>query len=373
MKFIISQNALQKIKDNFPADIVLELRSLEGNTYDHPDDLLLEFQKKIPSEDYNRYHIKLLEACKEPSNKDWFCLNIRNFKWYRNIDRINRSIVWIFIAILFVAGIYPYWILPIWIPENSPGGPGSTSFGTFGDSFGALNTLFSGLAFAGLIWTIVLQRKELQETRNEIKGQREQLANQYQVMKKDNFENTFFHLLSFHREIVDSMKFEENIDAYEGGIRSGTRTVVHNGGAFFDYMVTSKLYGFLENRYHAGIYPNLKPYERFYKTFDKYFSHYHKHLYQIMLFVEKVDFADSEKIHYLRLLRAQFSSNELLLLLFHCLSSYGREKFKPLLEKYQMLEHLPVDDHLKRYKEKIKKYDKSVFGDNKFYLEFYNS
>jgi len=38
----------------------------------------------------------------------------------------------------------------------------------FGDSFGAINALFSGLAFAGLIYTIVLQKKDLELQRNEI-------------------------------------------------------------------------------------------------------------------------------------------------------------------------------------------------------------
>ena len=33
--------------------------------------------------------------------------------------------------------------------------------GQFGDQFGAVNALFSGLAFAGLIFTIILQKKEL--------------------------------------------------------------------------------------------------------------------------------------------------------------------------------------------------------------------
>ena len=32
--------------------------------------------------------------------------------------------------------------------------------GQFGDQFGAVNALFSGLAFAGLIFTIILQKKE---------------------------------------------------------------------------------------------------------------------------------------------------------------------------------------------------------------------
>ncbi|MDR6554663.1 hypothetical protein [Paenibacillus qinlingensis] len=40
--------------------------------------------------------------------------------------------------------------------------------GTFGDMFGAVNSLFSGLAFAGIIYTIYLQRKELTLQREEI-------------------------------------------------------------------------------------------------------------------------------------------------------------------------------------------------------------
>ena len=41
--------------------------------------------------------------------------------------------------------------------------------GTFGDMFGAVNSLFSGLAFAGVIYAIFLQRRELRETRHELK------------------------------------------------------------------------------------------------------------------------------------------------------------------------------------------------------------
>ena len=47
--------------------------------------------------------------------------------------------------------------------------------GTFGDLFGAVNGLFSGLAFAGLIYTIVLQKRDLEMQRNEIKLNRSEL------------------------------------------------------------------------------------------------------------------------------------------------------------------------------------------------------
>ena len=46
--------------------------------------------------------------------------------------------------------------------------------GVFGDSFGALTALFSGLAFAGMIVTILLQNRELELQRDEIRQSHEE-------------------------------------------------------------------------------------------------------------------------------------------------------------------------------------------------------
>jgi hypothetical protein len=53
----------------------------------------------------------------------------------------------------------------IWIEENIQ----PDRQGVFGDMFGSVNTLFSGLAFAGVIFAIYLQGRELSETRAEVK------------------------------------------------------------------------------------------------------------------------------------------------------------------------------------------------------------
>jgi hypothetical protein len=65
-----------------------------------------------------------------------------------------------------------------------------TERGQVGDLFGAVNALFSGLAFAGLIIAITLQRQELAIQREELRLQRdemaksrEQLANQVVVQR----------------------------------------------------------------------------------------------------------------------------------------------------------------------------------------------
>jgi len=47
--------------------------------------------------------------------------------------------------------------------------------GTFGDMFGAVNALYSGLAFAALIYTIFMQREEIKMNRQEIVLNRKEL------------------------------------------------------------------------------------------------------------------------------------------------------------------------------------------------------
>ncbi len=56
--------------------------------------------------------------------------------------------------------------------------------GTFGDLFGAVNALFSGLAFAALIYTIILQRDEIKTNREEIVLNRKELAKASKLQQK---------------------------------------------------------------------------------------------------------------------------------------------------------------------------------------------
>ncbi|MGO9471500.1 MAG: hypothetical protein ACLQVF_46015 [Isosphaeraceae bacterium] len=48
-------------------------------------------------------------------------------------------------------------------------------------TFGATNSLFSGLAFVGLLWTISLQQKQLSTQQKELQSQREDLRQQAQL------------------------------------------------------------------------------------------------------------------------------------------------------------------------------------------------
>lgn len=98
--------------------------------------------------------------------------------------------------------IFTIWISAPWWVSFFPGIGSVERKGQFGDSFGGLNALFSGFAFLGVIYAILLQReqiqlqsKELKAQRKELKLQREELGLQREVMQKDTFERTFFRLL----------------------------------------------------------------------------------------------------------------------------------------------------------------------------------
>lgn len=78
---------------------------------------------------------------------------------------------WFGLAAVFVITVWLIsWALITWQLGN-PKEPG-----LFGDMFGAANALFSGLAFAGVIVAILMQRDELRLQREEIRLQRKELA-----------------------------------------------------------------------------------------------------------------------------------------------------------------------------------------------------
>lgn len=81
------------------------------------------------------------------------------------IKKKEDHLFWYFIAIccfvlVFVVGAY---FIAIAATQKKPDGPGE-----FGDLFGVCTCLFSGLAFAGLLYTVNIQKLELRITRDEL-------------------------------------------------------------------------------------------------------------------------------------------------------------------------------------------------------------
>ena len=291
-----------------------------------------------------------------------------------------------------------------------------------GDSFGSLNALFSGLALAGIVFTILLQRKELSLQRDELKETRKEFQIQNKTLKIQRFENTFFNLLSLHHKIVDSIDYQEQITLKNNEFKkwkhaesmmilsedkSNDNIVLQNikgRDVFKDkFMVLNKeINDFVGEvklpskiNYH-NVTDGVKPFPKnhikvvlspiYLKNYNKVktdFGHYFRNLYRIIKFVDEsilvsedeIEFDDniSEKdkkqvlklnnfklkYSYTSMLRAQLSDYELGWIFYNCLSSNGNEKFTPLVNQYALLKNLDWEGFHPNY---IKTYAESAFN-----------
>lgn len=109
-----------------------------------------------------------------------------------------RGVAWLlpFIVVLFVFSAFfvalalqsGEWKFPTSLPDR----------GQFGDSFGVLNSLFTGLGFAGLLVTIALQQKQIHKQ-----------AKDFHVQLQDTaihrYEDNLFRLLGLYQEAVNAV------------------------------------------------------------------------------------------------------------------------------------------------------------------------
>lgn len=117
---------------------------------------------------------------------------------------------WLFIAILLPLMIFLVWFnYPsfIWYLQGSSPVTEYAEIGVFGDMYGALNTLFSGLAFSAVVVTLLLQKRQLAVSQLELKMTRDEMASQSglfkiqtEVMNQQLFEGTVFQLLGFYKD-----------------------------------------------------------------------------------------------------------------------------------------------------------------------------
>jgi Putative phage abortive infection protein len=209
----------------------------------------------------------------------------------------------------------------------------------FGDMFGAASALFSGLAFAGLVYTIALQRSELKsqredlaETRRELHAQTTHFEEQNRTLRQQALVSTFFQLLRLHNEIVNAIDLRAKAEGKE----------IAKGRDCFKVFVND-----LRGRYQAKRAQQveatplgciLAAYDDFYEEHQADVGHYFRSLYNMVKLIHRSDLND--KRLYTNLIRGQLSSYEQVLLLYNCVTPLGDKKFKPLIETYGFFKNL---------------------------------
>jgi len=202
-------------------------------------------------------------------------------------------------------------------------------WGQTGDFFGGvLNPFFTllGLYFVGI--TIRQNQQALRQNDIELRKSSKALQSQITTAKKQQFEASFFQLLSmFNGAVKEHLVFNEKIQGNE---------------------CPKMLYAYLlEKLQDNGGVSDINGINRVYAEFHEIclyrLTGYIGTLYSIIKFVDDCDeLSDENKKFYTNLVRCQLSKYELSLLLYICLltSDYGQGKFLPLVKKYDLLKYL---------------------------------
>jgi len=259
---------------------------------------------------------------------------------------------WILIgAVLFVVALWlgTVWLVP-WFDRLG-------ERGTFGDMFGAVNALFTGLAFAFVVYGLAVQRHEVKLLSEELQGtkhlaeEQQKLAEvQISAQQKQQFEATFFNLLRVFNDLVGSIELRSGKDTHKGkaalsnllGKVSFTRT--------FRVAMDSD----------ASDVDDMAQYNRMFENYRSELGHYFRTLYNLFKFVDGSALEPDEKRIYTNLIRAQLSDDEVMLLFLNGLSERGA-KFKPYLEKYAVLKNVNKEDGLFTRSERKGEYAPSAF------------
>ena len=124
--------------------------------------------------------------------------------------KLAEYFLWmIFVVFLFIAGIFGRYLTHF----NGNLSTDQAKWGTFGDYIGGtLNPILSFISLIALLTTIVLQSKELELTRDELKrsasAQEETkkiLDKQSETLARQQFESTFFSMLDQHNKLLESL------------------------------------------------------------------------------------------------------------------------------------------------------------------------
>lgn len=233
-------------------------------------------------------------------------------KWFQTPWFIFGLIVLVFL--IFGASVELNW----WIFKDKD----LSQSGTFGDSFGVFTSLFSALAFGGLLITIWQQQKDLSLTREEMKNQQ--------------FENMLFKMLEVHASIVADMDFRSR--------KSNNQQTVTGRDCFTVFLKRLNVhYRFYEKK--NSVRPEVEIIEQAYNYFwprnRNNLGHYFRYVYNIFKFIDAS--GRDDKKDYANIVRAQLSDYELVVLFYNCLSVYGRERFRPLAVKYSLFDNMPID------------------------------
>jgi len=240
-------------------------------------------------------------------------------------DKLLRSAVWIIVAVwlLWFAGVILHGLgANLWADA-----PDFETSGQFGDSFGPLASLMAALAAAGAFLTVRQQRELADE-------QRSDFAKAQERAQVQDFEQSYFRLLGVliektHRIDLTTTKTINN------QVVQRTR---YGPDAFkiFVNSIRGQIVEFDADEQIGNYYIDE------FREREADLGHYFRLVYHVLLLADTSPSltTQEQRYEYARILRAQLSNPELLMILMNCTFGHGEEKFLPLAVKYDLFQNL---------------------------------
>lgn len=323
-----------------------------------------------------------------------------------------RGLTILGVLLVIVAVIMPFRVKDNFIEKYKT----IDKLGPIGDFIGGTTVAFlTAASVVLLLATIIMQRKEIkisQQSIVELVKQTETSVKQAEearketkitneTMKQQQFETTFFNMLSLHHQIVNNIKISELKKTHTGREAiARLKDIFENGFAQEQYFLDNPEKGIkdwienprLKKEYLVKLFDNADTitqerldeiYEQFHDTYGNDIGHYMRNNYRIVKFIVN-NVADDENEqkrikeetgrepiigdtrYYFGTLRAQWSNAEFELILINSLYSENR-KFKNLILKHDVLDMEDTEDgkilevfKLKESMSKFKAYRKLI-------------
>lgn len=218
----------------------------------------------------------------------------------------KSEIVGSIVALLVIgAWVLNWFLIPIFISKPA-------EQGTFGDRFGAVNALFSGLAFVGIIYTIIIQRRESVKDADERKVEREL--------------SIIFQLINFQHTALENIATDNNVG------RKALNLINDN--------LKSTLKGM--DLYSVA---NKEAYRRHTEAYSSKYLHYIKTLETTFGYIaNSKNLGESDKLTLIIIFKSQLSSIDLCLLAYKMYYYSTSEILKKQSIKYRLFENINTID-----------------------------
>jgi len=187
----------------------------------------------------------------------------------------------------------------------------------FGSSFAPLSALLTGFAVVFSAVGLAIQARAANQREKE--------------RHEDKFEARFFRLFELWKENSPD--------------KSETINKIHK-----DYYILAKTI-------HTSFPTNLEKFQKCYELIanqhEPYLSPYFRTLYHVFRYLKDSNIRNKQQ--YSNIVRAGLSGRELVLLAGNCLLPQGA-KFKPLVERFHLLKHLPGDELVILTKDELREF-----------------